>query len=201
MRYRVITIARTLGAGGEELGEWLADELGFRYVDDEILDRAAALAGATPEAIAGAESRKGLLSRIAAGLSRREKGAAAAKPAGSGEGYERLIIDAIRETAAMELVVIVAHGAGIALAGREGVLRLLVTANPDVRAKRVAATQGIGHEQALEAIESSDRARADFFRRFYGMDEEFATHYDLVISTDALSAEAVGSALKLLVTG
>ncbi len=39
----VIAISRTLGAGGESLGEALADALGFRYVDSEIIERAAAL--------------------------------------------------------------------------------------------------------------------------------------------------------------
>ncbi len=47
MPYNVITIARTLGAGGEELGKTLAEEFNKRYVDTEIIDRAAQLAGVT----------------------------------------------------------------------------------------------------------------------------------------------------------
>ena len=61
MTSTVITVARTLGAGGEELGEAIADALGFRYVDAEIIDRAAALAGVEPGEVAKAEDRPGLV--------------------------------------------------------------------------------------------------------------------------------------------
>ena len=45
MKYTVIAISRTLGAGGEDLGEALARELGFRYVDAAILQKASEAAG------------------------------------------------------------------------------------------------------------------------------------------------------------
>lgn len=44
MKFNVIAILLTLGAGGEDLGATIAKELGFRYVDSEIVARAAAQA-------------------------------------------------------------------------------------------------------------------------------------------------------------
>ncbi len=53
MACRVICISRFLGAGGEEIGRSVAGKLGFRYVDDEIIARAAEKAGVDPETNAG----------------------------------------------------------------------------------------------------------------------------------------------------
>jgi len=43
--------------------------------------------------------------------------------------------------------VIVAHAASMALSGREGMLRVLITASPEVRIQRLTATEG-RHERA-----------------------------------------------------
>jgi len=38
-------------------------------------------------------------------------------------------------------------------------------------------------------VKESDAGRRDYLKRFYKIDEELATHYDLVVNTDALSVE------------
>jgi cytidylate kinase len=48
----VITIGRQLGAGGAPLGKRLAERLGFLYMDEEILRRAAERCGAEPAELA-----------------------------------------------------------------------------------------------------------------------------------------------------
>ena len=42
MTVRVVAISREHGAGGEQVGALVAERLGFRYVDDEIVAQAAA---------------------------------------------------------------------------------------------------------------------------------------------------------------
>ena len=98
----------------------------------------------------------------------------------------------------MQFVVIVAHGAAIPLAGTPGLLRVLVTAPAEVRALRVMREQGGALEEAARAVEASDEARADFLKRFYGLEHELPTHYDLVLNTDALElAEGLKVVLAL----
>lgn len=85
-------------------------------------------------------------------------------------------------------VVIVAHAASMALAGAPGVLRVLVTASPEVRAARVARERADFDAAAAAAlVRDSDRERRDYFHRFYDIAREEPTHYDLVISTDVLT--------------
>ncbi len=62
--------------------------------------------------------------------------------------YRALIQDVIGQTAAAGDAVIVAHGASILLARMPGVLRVLVTASPGVRAERIAAERGCGAKEA-----------------------------------------------------
>jgi hypothetical protein len=48
--------------------------------------------------------------------------------------------------------------------------------------------EGLDRAAAEKTIKSSDAARADYLKRFYGV-KELPTSYDLVVNTDALSLE------------
>ena len=199
MPYSVITIARTLSAGGEEIGSTLAKEFGMRYVDAEIIDRAAARAGVSAEEMAQAEMRKGLVERIFESFAHAGVGTGVPATATLAKmpGHEQLIIDVIRQTAAEGNAVIVAHGAAIPLARAEGILRVLVTASMATRVARLVAG-GQGERAAKAAIAESDASRADFFRRFYKLEYEAPTHYDIVINTDTLSVGDAGRLIRAL---
>jgi cytidylate kinase len=104
-----------------------------------------------------------------------------------------LIRMAIEETADRGNVVIVAHAASHALAGRDGVLRVLVTASTETRGARVAAEQGLSEKDAAREVADSDANRADYLRRFFGERAELPTHYDIVVNTDRLSTGAAAA--------
>jgi cytidylate kinase len=85
--------------------------------------------------------------------------------------------------------VIVAHAASFALAGLEGVLRVLVTAPATIRARRLADAKSIELGDAEDEVVASDRERRDYLSRFYGVRDELPTHYDVVINTELLTAD------------
>jgi len=192
----VICISRPVAAGGEAVGQLVAERLGFRYVDDEIVEQAAAKIGVDVDLVADAESRRSLTRRVleevlrdAAGVSMLSGPAPPREEASRSDDYRALIEQVIRETAEKGQVVIVAHAASIPLAGSAGILRVLITASPEVRAERAVAELAVSEAQAKKLIRSSDGAREDYLRRFYGVKEELPTLYDLVVNTDVLSAE------------
>jgi cytidylate kinase len=195
MTANVITIARTLGAYGEEVGRAVAGRLGYRYVDDDIIHLAADRAGVDAGEIARVEGRRRLVDKVVRALAMGgpmpfDGGAAVALAMyPPGGGLEAVIMDVVVELAAEGRVVLVAHGGGRVLRTQGGVLRCLVTAPTVVRARRVTGGR--------DAVADSDKARREFFRRFFD-DTEHPDDYDLVLSTERLTAEAAAEAVICL---
>ena len=100
-----------------------------------------------------------------------------------------MIRSVIEDTAARGSAVIVSHAASLALAKRDDVLRVLLTAPPQTRGRRLAATLGVDEKEAARAVKRSDAARGDYIQRFYGIGAELPTHYDLVINTEKLAPD------------
>ena len=107
----------------------------------------------------------------------------------------RLIVQTIHDVAEQGRVVIVSHAASVPLTGRADVLRVLITASLDTRVQRVGRETGEGRARATHLVKDSDAARADYFQRFYAIDEELPTQYDLVVNTDALTPDETADIL------
>jgi cytidylate kinase len=187
MACRVVCISHATGAGGEEVGRLVADRLGFLYVDDEIVTRAAAKGGIGADEVADEERRKSLAARLLQAIA---QGGGEAWTMGTmgptrfpgeleSDDVRALIREAIDQTAARGNVVIVAHAASHAVAPGPDALRVLVTGSPEARARRVGR----------DTVKDADAGRRDYLKRFYDVDEEVPTHYDLVVNTDVLSVE------------
>jgi cytidylate kinase len=204
MGFRVVCISRTVCAEGECIGRTVAQRLGYRYVDEEIIAKAAQDAQVDPALVAAAEHRQPLLRRLVAEIPAMYDLATVSSLAGlpvsglvggpaayvaTAEDMRILIRAAIEEVAKAGQAVIVAHAASMALAGRTNVLRVLVTASPATRAARLAAEQGLSSAEAEAAVAASDHERRDYFQRFYHIRQELPTHYDLVLNTDVLAPE------------
>jgi Cytidylate kinase-like family len=190
----VVSISRALAAGGEDIARSVAQKMEFRFIDDEIVEGAAEKAGCSPVTIANVERSPSLIDRILKhiGSTPIEAGHGAYVPVvlDASESYETLIAEVIHETARAGKVVILAHGASIALKDMPGVFRVLVTGSPEVRTARYQQLTGMDERECRKAVEKSDRARRDFLQRIYDVQHELPTHYDLVVNTDRIPAAA-----------
>jgi Cytidylate kinase-like family len=180
----VVCISHATGAGGEDVGRLVAERLRFLYVDEEIVARAAAMGSVDPGDVADAERRKSLVHRMLEALAQ-DSGEAWALGGAPSHGAElsgadlrTLIRETIAQTAASGRVVIVAHAASFAVEPGPQAVRVFVTASPQTREARVGGS-----------VNESDKGRRDYLKRFYDVDEELPTHYDLVVNTDVLTAE------------
>jgi cytidylate kinase len=210
MGARVICISRTLAAGGETVGELVAKHLGFSYVDEQIITLAAREAQVDPKLVSAAEQRQPVLQRlleklptvsglagavtVATGIPVDAFAGAASGSRSTPEEMRLLIRAAIHAVARSSRAVIVAHAASMALSGSEGILRVLVTAPVEIRVQRLVAG-GVAATEAEASIAASDLGRRDYLGRFYGVKQERATHYDMVLNTEVLGAERAASAI------
>ena len=150
--------------------------------------------------VADVEQRRSFIDRVLGALTM-SGDATAVVFTGGGGGYlppeehvsdelRNLIRMAIEETADRGNVVIVAHAASHALAGRDDVLRVLGD-----RLTRDALRAGRGRAgPERKGCSAGGRRlrpnRADYLRRFFGEKEELPTHDDIVVNTDRLSTGA-----------
>lgn len=196
MGAKVICISRAKFTGAEEIASEVARDLGFQYVDEEIVARAAQRRQLSAEEVANVERRKSSLATLMRDIAEGSadvinfiKNPKAPPPT---DDMRELIRQAITETADEGNVVIVAHAASYALARRKGVLRVLITGSEFGRVTRWSKTSGgRSPREAAEAIRESDAARANYLKRFYDVKVESPEHYDVCLSTDALEPPAI----------
>jgi cytidylate kinase len=210
----VITVSRQLGSGGSYIATAAAEALGYRYLDREILQRAANAAGYPDEemvqALARHERIPGILERMLDALGRmsavpivpsatlREGQAyvelmdslltaevmASRKRQQAAEGYLELVCDTILSLAETGNVVIVGRGGQVILRERRNVLHVRVVASYPTRVRNLMAHLDISREEAQSQIEESDRDRARYLKRYHDVDWADPLLYHLVINTD-----------------
>ena len=216
MSATVICISASDGANADGVATAVGEALGFRVISEEIVARAASEAGVDQQAIEDVEQRKTALmkildsmalwgaaepqfvlssdSQITAGMI----GVGLPYSSGSSRPSEELrglIRSAIDEFMAAGDVVILAHAASLSLAGREQVLRVLVTASPATRSARLSESLQVDAKEGDSLVKKGDAGRADYLKRFYGIDRELPTHYDIVVNTDNLTPEEAAAAI------
>jgi hypothetical protein len=206
---RIICVSHLTGAEGEAVARGVAERLAFRYLDEEIIETAAEWVDLDPSVVGDVERRKSLMTRItesmrgqslptrpdASGQSR--SGSAALRQMPTDEDLRVLITDAIREAAQEGDIVIASHAASVVLADRKDALRVLVTASQKTRVGRIAGARNLDARQAEKVLAEEDAARADYLKRFHGIELELPIHYDLVVNTDDLTPELGADLIKL----
>ena len=78
-------------------------------------------------------------------------------------------------------------------------LRVWLYGSPEVRARRVAARDGMRPEEALEAVKAKEERTREIYKRIYGFDLWDLSPYDLVVDTDNLTPEEVVAAIRAVV--
>jgi cytidylate kinase len=198
MNTRVITVARQVGAAGEEVAQVIARTTGFRYIDYQIIQEAASDAGVSPETVSEAEHTPSLLTRILESLARNPSMPVAAwadpiplstTPLYTSADYRRFVEDVVRDLAEQGECIIVGHAAQVILRGRLDTVRVLVTGSPDFRARRIMAGMNVDEQTALKTVERTEGERLDWYKRFYETGWLTPWTYDLCINTDHLNPE------------
>ena len=164
-----------------------------------MIEQAGEWAELAPAFVADVERRKPLMDRV---LGRLADPTAApvvpARPAGRvlpGDPELRTLIKQVLASLADRgSVVIASHAASFALGGRD-VLRVLVTASPETRADRLLAARSIDDREADRLVKREDAGRAGYLKRFYGIERELPTHYDIVVNTDILTLHQASNAI------
>lgn len=186
----IITISHKLGAGGPEIGMAVAERLGFRYVDQEMIIEAARRYGVGEERLTQLdESKPSLFERFDAET----------------RLYLTVLQTALYDVAEGDHVVIMGRGGQYLLRGIPHALRTLVIAPFELRVKRVmkkmASQMGevVDARTAAEIIRRNDAEKAGRMRYLYEVDWTDPELYDLILNTETLTIEGAVETLIGLV--
>lgn len=181
---KIITISREFGAGGGEIGQKVAERLGFRYFDKELILQAANQANISPEKFIKFDEQapklfgftQSLFDLYSAPLDERMFEA------------QRLII---REIGERENCVIVGRNANSILKEFDNSLHVFIHADPYWRLQRLKKEKmPDATEQEISGhIRSVDKARRKYCT--YYTDTEFgvAQYYDICLCSSTLGVE------------
>lgn len=192
---QIVTISREYGSGGGEIAARLAERLGWRLVDHEVIAQVAqALGVSEAEAAAHDEHVDSLALRVLSGLSILQ----APIPVGmlppldiDSVSYDQARRAAVLGATAAGPVVIVGRGAQVLLAGRADVLHLRVIAPLEARIAYVMRREGLDHPAAAARISRKDHDRVRFLQTQHQHHPADAHLYDLVVNTGAIPLDRV----------
>jgi len=78
-------------------------------------------------------------------------------------------------------------------------LKILLTAPLEVRVRRIARRERRSYRSVLRETVERERSEARRFRRFYGIDVNDRSPFDLVLNTERLSPREMARVLELAV--
>jgi cytidylate kinase len=191
----IITIARQFGAGGSEVARRVAGALGWRVVDNELIDRVAARAGLPPEEVARMEERApGFVERLARALTRSAP-ELFSRPAEKVPEPEEATLVRVTETVVAEIaaegrVVMVGRAAAALLSGEHDALHVKLVASPAFRLSIAVERLGTAPREAERVLQETDAARSRYLRQHYGRDWNDPAGYDVVLNTGRLGFDA-----------
>jgi len=99
------------------------------------------------------------------------------------EGCLSAIQMVVNSLASRGEVVIVGRGGQAILKDKVGTLKVRIVAPTDIRVERIMKSEGLSKQDALKLIEVNDKATAEYLRRFYSIDWEDPSIYDMVLNT------------------
>ncbi len=199
----VLAISRQLGSGGSYIGQGVARRLGLKYVDKEILQRAAEMLGRQDDDLEHLEERVATgWERITRHLSIGPPDAFFVPPRPASSVYEedlfRIERQVIRQIASRENCVIVGRAGSFVLREHPGVVRLFVHAPEAWRVELLMKSMtGRSREELSDLVRRTDRDRARFVQAVCGCDWSNACHYDMTIDPARLGLD---SAVDLVTT-
>jgi len=190
----VVTVSRLHGVGGREFGRALADDLGYAYIDKELLGFIAAKAGASEDAVSFYEGTAPGPAQLFRDFCHRKY--PGTRPEIMDPGcYAEVLRAVIEDLARRDRAVIVGRGGQSILAGHPRAVHLRLIADREHLVSRLAAQQRFAGLSEAELWRRSERLRESrrlFVKQHFGRDIEDPLLYDLVMNFGRLAAsEAV----------
>ena len=177
----VIVIGRQFGSGGHDIGQALAEKLGFAFYDQEIIEMTAGTTGYTPEFIQKNEEM--MTSSFLYDLVNQMYMYAQVDEEAPKDKIYEAESKVVKELAAKGNCVIVGRCSDYTLRDNKNCLRVFFSAPMENRIKRVMERLHLSEKDAKQKIQKEDKWRADNYRYYTGRIWGAAGNFDLTLNT------------------
>ncbi len=204
MKNYIVTIAREYGSGGRECGKKLAELLGYKFYDKDLITLAAQKSGMSTETLSTVDEKaaSSLLYTLALGSSIYNTGMGNVNLPINDKLFvvQSQIIKDIANSG--ESAIIVGRCADYVLAEKNNVVKVFITADFDTRVENVMKRHELTNSQARDLVIKTDKRRSNYYSYYTGEKWGKADKYDLVISTAKIgidgAAEMIANYIKKL---
>lgn len=191
----VITISREYGSGGREIGKLLAEKLGYKYYDTELIKLVMEESGYSPEYISKNEQTPGkpmlndffewyqphngdIIPNINSLFEKEES--------------------AILNIAKTENCVIVGRLANYILRNKKHIYNVFITADEKSEIKKVSERDNLTKEKAAHQVRKVNQERAEHCRYFTDTEWVNAKNYNLTINSDDFGYKNTAELIRVL---
>ena len=193
----VITIGREFGSGGHEIGMKLAEKLGIKCYDKELLELAAKESGLCEELFASQDEKPTnsfLYSLVMDTYSLGYTNSYVDMPINHKVFLAQF--DAIKKIAEEGPCVLVGRCADYALEERDDVLSVFIHADLEDRIKNVAKLNELTDNKAKDLIHKTDKRRASYYNYYTNKKWGDAESYDICINSSKFGVDGCVKAIK-----
>ncbi|MCR5580928.1 MAG: cytidylate kinase-like family protein [Pseudobutyrivibrio sp.] len=189
--YDYITIERKYGSGGHAIAAKLADKLGYKLYDRNVVVETCKRMGLPYDQVSEMDEQTPIKPIFKA-------------PGGDYVSMEEKIynteVEVIKEAAQNTGCVFVGRCASEVLKDKK-CLKVFITADKDYRLQRSIEVENNPKEKAEDVMKKFDKKREKFFTSHAGDNWESAEYFDLIINTSELGEDDCVKMLEAIVKG
>lgn len=191
----VISISRQFGAGGSTLAGRLAQRLGYKFLDEELVCLVAKDACVADEWVKVTErepasGKKGLVSSLLSTQFLEKFMGESGSDIKDGD-LTPLFRKYIPELAEQDNVIFLGRGSQFILPDSPNTLKILLVATREHRVNFMMENHNLTLEEAEEAVNEWEGNRTDFLTRLTDKDPDAPSIYDLIFNTSVVRLEWV----------
>ena len=187
----VITIGRQYGSGGREIGMKLAQDLGIKCYDKELLDRAAKDSGICQELFEHHDEKPTNSFLYSLVMDTYSFGYSSAAFADMPINHKVFLaqFDTIKKLAEEESCVMVGRCADYALEDYPNVVSVFITGDEEDKIKRISELYDVDEAKAKDLMVKTDKRRASYYNYYSNKKWGDPKSYDMCINSSAVGPE------------
>jgi len=185
----IVSIGRQIGSGGRDVAKIVAQKIGCRFFDREILNLAAEVSGFSEECFESNDENKGFLKSFFHIRVPHLSDTNFYNNSFSQESLFKIQSDAMKKAASESPCLFVGRCSDYVLRDYPKLVSLFITAEMDDRVSRIMQRHCCSHDEAVRLIENGEQTRSRYYNFYTGKHWGDSSSYDLCINSSRLGIE------------